>query len=480
MKKDADPRTLQFSFWCKQYTVHSCKALDADQARSNMSGEMHPIRYPMLIPFAPSPTWQLCTGRAFGWLIACGQLGFMLGVVEPKLKASTWQADPREIEHHQEFIGSLLQMTVDLDQTAVKAVSNVFQTATCGLRGRQTWMWFVLSWAEAEMQHCVGGVSWILQMNFLSKIWPAEVLLAGAISHMQAACSYPSFKQNATNTTCKINGQDPTCDEHLRWSQMYLPQDFPRMKRLSVSQGHRKWAETTLLAIHSHPASLAIPCYSWTWGLPHTCQVIKGWRGTFLLMGLITQLGRQNQMSRCRHFFHLFPCCPRPLTREKSTDSRDANCDIDCTHQLRVGIRRFRRLPFVSRQTWFWLSPCHVVHLFSSQIGCHGISKGWFDWQVGAKLDSLHGEDGSSVRAFGWMTWTERHNQNIPKLVSNLSSYLAGKFPESVVLIVLLSCMSSLTLSTAQQLWFSGTFRSDLLGLRWSPRPQSHTKAWLV
>jgi hypothetical protein len=99
----------------------------------------------MLIPFAPSPTWQLCTGRAFGWLIACGQLGFMLGVVEPKLKASTWQADPREIEHHQEFIGSLLQMTVDLDQTAVKAVSNVFQTATCGLRGRQTWMWFVLS-----------------------------------------------------------------------------------------------------------------------------------------------------------------------------------------------------------------------------------------------------------------------------------------------------------------------------------------------
>ena len=242
----------------------------------------------------------------------------------------------------------------------------------------------------------------------------------------------------------------------------------------------QEWAETTLLAIHSHPASLAIPCYSWTWGLPHTCQVIKGWRGTFLLMGLITQLGRQNQMSRCRHFFHLFPCCPRPLTREKSIDSRDANCDIDCTHQLRVGIRRFRRLPFVSRQTWFWLSPCHVVHLFSSQIGCHGISKGWFDWQVGAKLDSLHGEDGSSVRAFGWMTWTERHNQNIPKLVSNLSSYLAGKFPESVVLIVLLSCMSSLTLSTAQQLWFSGTFRSDLLGLRWSPRPQSHTKAWLV
>lgn len=71
-----------------------------------MSGEMHPIRYPMLIPFAPSPTWQWCTGRAFGWLIACGQLGFMLGVGEPKLKASTWQADPREIEHHQEFIGS--------------------------------------------------------------------------------------------------------------------------------------------------------------------------------------------------------------------------------------------------------------------------------------------------------------------------------------------------------------------------------------
>ena len=103
---------------CKQYIVHSCKGTGCSQdhakikPRSNISRvEMHPIGYPMCIPFAPlfdlhfatrlnsgyqTPTCQWRTGRAFGWLIACGQLGFMLGVGElcqPASRKKTWLRD---------------------------------------------------------------------------------------------------------------------------------------------------------------------------------------------------------------------------------------------------------------------------------------------------------------------------------------------------------------------------------------------------
>lgn len=43
--------------------------------------------------------------------------------------------------------------------------------------------------------------------------------------------------------------------------------------------------------LQQQPSIARSSCYL----LPHAShQVIKGWRGTFLLMGLITRLGRQN------------------------------------------------------------------------------------------------------------------------------------------------------------------------------------------
>ena len=123
--------------------------------------------------------------------------------------------------------------------------------------------------------------------------------------------------------------------------------------------------------LQQQPSIARSSCYL----LPHAShQVIKGWRGTFLLMGLITRLGRQNGENQQTQGMPIAP---------------------------RVGIR----CPLFQDRPRFGCSD--VVHHFHPRflafLGyCHGMSKGWFDWQVGAKLDSLHGEDGSSVRAFGW------------------------------------------------------------------------------
>ena len=127
-------RTLQFSFWCKQYTVHSCKGIGCRPSQIKHEWGNASNSLPNAYSIRPIANMAMVHRTSLRMVDCMWTTGLHVG-----------SRGAQEIEHHQEFIGSLLQMTVDLDQTAVKAVSNVFQTATCGLRGRQTWMWFVLS-----------------------------------------------------------------------------------------------------------------------------------------------------------------------------------------------------------------------------------------------------------------------------------------------------------------------------------------------